>query len=257
MNGAEKILLCSDLDGTLLSSDSKLSDENRQAIKEFVQDGGKFCLATGRLPNHLLKYFDKSEFLCPVICCNGACIYDFANDKILYKCLLGNKIYQIMEYISHNKDHLQYAYYFADLKKYDIDLDKIADAQVENAYKIVLVMDTPDSAVELRDNLRKHFGTDYDFSRSWPVGVEILNANATKGKTVKRMKDILGDGRITICVGDNENDISMIKSADIGCAVENAVDELKAVADKVICSNDDHAIKYIVENILKMFTRNG
>jgi hydroxymethylpyrimidine pyrophosphatase-like HAD family hydrolase len=54
----------------------------------------------------------------------------------------------------------------------------------------------------------------------------------------------------TIAVGDSDNDMSMIKAAGLGLAVSNACDELKAIADKVICSNDEHNIKYIYENIL-------
>ena len=250
MNNYSNILLCSDLDGTLINSNGGLSYENRQAIKDLMQGGGKFCLATGRLPSHLLNFFEKSDLECPVICCNGACIYDFSSDKILYECHLGNKIGNVIEYIAENTNNVNAMYCFEDLQRHDLDIDKLRDSNISRAYKAVLVMDNPNSAIEMRNILNECFGADYSFSRSWSVGLEILNINATKGKTVQRIKDILGDDRVSVCVGDYENDISMIKMADIGCAVDNAVSELKAVADRIVCSNDDNAIRYILDNIL-------
>ena len=52
-----------------------------------------------------------------------------------------------------------------------------------------------------------------------------------------------------ICVGDFENDIDMVRDADIGYAVENAVDELKAVADRITVNVNDGAIAKIIEDI--------
>ena len=53
----------------------------------------------------------------------------------------------------------------------------------------------------------------------------------------------------TIAVGDNENDISMIKQAKIGVAVGNALDTVKAVADVITVTNNDHAIAKIIHDI--------
>ena len=250
MDKYSNILICSDLDGTLINSNGKLADENKQAIKSFTQGGGKFCLATGRLPEYLLNFFDKSDFSCPVICCNGACIYDFTENKILYECFLGKEIEKVLEYITDNKTNIEQAYFFKELKRCDADIHAIEKNEIINAHKMVLVMNNEVSAINMRDSLNLKFGDKFSFSRSWPVGVEILNINTTKGKTVKRLKGILGDNRISVCVGDYENDVSMIEMADIGCAVDNAVPELKAVDDRIVCSNDDNAIKYIIENIL-------
>ncbi len=251
MGKFSNILLCSDLDGTLVNSKGELSDKNRQAIKLFTDNGGKFCLATGRLPGHLLNFFDKDEFSCPVICCNGACIYDFSQDKILYEYKLGDEIGMVLDYIAANTTNIQQAYFFKDLMRYDADINNLNKTEIADAYKMVLVMSDESSAVNMRDSLTSEFGNAYNFSRSWPTGVEILNINTTKGRTVNRLKEILGDNRISVCVGDYENDISMIEMADIGCAVENAVPELKSVADSVICTNDEDAIAYIVEQVLK------
>ena len=66
------------------------------------------------------------------------------------------------------------------------------------------------------------------------------------------LADILGVDRAqTIAVGDSTNDMTMIKAAGLGLAMQNAVDELKQNADEVICDNNSNAIDYIVERYIK------
>jgi len=54
----------------------------------------------------------------------------------------------------------------------------------------------------------------------------------------------------TIAVGDSTNDMTMIQAAGLGLAMENAVPELKAAADAIICSNQEHGIDYILRNYI-------
>lgn len=70
-----------------------------------------------------------------------------------------------------------------------------------------------------------------------------------KGYSAHRVKEIVG-AKTLICVGDYVGDISMLKEADISYAVENAVDKLKAVADRVTVHAKDGAIARIIEDIL-------
>lgn len=254
MGKYDNVLICSDLDGTLLRSDGTLSDENREAIDRFCDEGGKFCISTGRLPSHLLKFFPKEFFKSPVICCNGACIYDYMEDRVLYSRPLSDKKHEIYNFLEKNSSHIIRTTIFVELKLNACEGFKenaawIKDTLCNTVYKMVLSIDSPEAAIELRDKLTQKFGEFFNFSRSWDTGVEILDISATKGHTINHLKNILGGSCTTICVGDYENDITMIQAADIGCAVKNAVPQLKEAADRIMCSNDEHAIKYIVENI--------
>ena len=79
---------------------------------------------------------------------------------------------------------------------------------------------------------------------------EILPKGASKGNLLPHLAAILGvDMSKTIAVGDYYNDVSMIRSAGVGVAVANAVDEAKAVADIVTVSNEESAIAKIVAMI--------
>ena len=66
------------------------------------------------------------------------------------------------------------------------------------------------------------------------------------------LADMLGvDIADTISIGDSDNDESMILAAGLGLAVSNAWDSLKAVANGVICSNDEHAVAYVLAHYLQ------
>lgn len=258
MGKYDKILLCSDLDGTLLTHTGTIPEKNMRAIEYFCSEGGRFCVSTGRLNDHLLQFFDKKLLSnCPIICCNGACIYDYATDKILYEKPLGAYAGKLAEFLFENCKNIIHTTIFTegpdkrDFASFQGCINEIQATICEPpVYKIVLVFDAEENALNLKAKLEQKFGEHFNIARSWPVGLEILNKNATKGDTVPVLKRILGDERISVCVGDYENDITMVQKADIGCAVANAVPALKAVADRIVCSNDEGAIDYIVNNVL-------
>jgi hydroxymethylpyrimidine pyrophosphatase-like HAD family hydrolase len=50
---------------------------------------------------------------------------------------------------------------------------------------------------------------------------------------------------------DSTNDMTMVQAAGLGLAMENAVPELKATADAVICTNEEHSIQYILKHYIE------
>ena len=92
----------------------------------------------------------------------------------------------------------------------------------------------------------------FDFIRSERTLYEILPKGVSKGTLLVRMAEHLQVpmGR-TVAVGDYFNDVSMLRAAGIGVAVENATPEAKAAADRITVSNNEHAIAKTVEEIEK------
>ena len=79
--------------------------------------------------------------------------------------------------------------------------------------------------------------------------IEVFHPNAGKGNALLRLASLLEiPVSETVSLGDTLNDISQIRAAGLGIAMGNAMDEVKAVADAVICRNDEHAIRYLLEN---------
>ena len=105
--------------------------------------------------------------------------------------------------------------------------------------------------LRLADCLAAHpRAADFDFIRSEAYLYEILPKGISKGTVLPRLASYLGiPMEKTIAVGDYNNDISMVKAAKLGIAVKNAVPELKAVANMVTVSNDEHAIAKVIYDI--------
>lgn len=84
------------------------------------------------------------------------------------------------------------------------------------------------------------------------LDINVKSINKSSGvKTLAKYLDIqLSD---VICIGDNENDIEMIKEVGVGVAMANSCDELLEVCDYVTTSNDDYGVakvinKYIIKS---------
>ena len=84
--------------------------------------------------------------------------------------------------------------------------------------------------------------------RSGEYWCEIMPRHANKAEAVLRLKEMLGCDRI-VCFGDGSNDMTMFRIADECYAMENADDELKAIATGVIGSNNDDGVaKWLLAN---------
>ena len=87
--------------------------------------------------------------------------------------------------------------------------------------------------------------------QSDPYNLEIVSKTAGKGNAVISLAEELGIPKeATIAVGDSHNDRTMLEMAGLSLAMKNAVPEMQAIADTVICDNNGHCAKYILENYL-------
>ena len=86
-----KWLLISDIDGTLNTKSFKLPENNKIAIKEFVNNGGKFTLCSGRNLQSLSIHYNKLGISTPAIFLNGAGIYDFKNNEMIYQNFISSE----------------------------------------------------------------------------------------------------------------------------------------------------------------------
>ena len=87
------------------------------------------------------------------------------------------------------------------------------------------------------------------FTRSQKFLVEFTAYGINKGDAVRKMCEKHGLKREEIiCMGDADNDISMIEYAGLGIAVQNAMDTTKAHADVIGVSNNHDAVAWVVDN---------
>ena len=243
-------LIVSDIDNTLLAN-GKLPSENVDAIQRFQAEGGRFTLCTGRSSNFLSTF----PFHCnaPVATINGTLLCDENGLPLVHMPLLADYRPVIRRILDSFPGILQADRYYED--HFDCwvratGTDPAVLFTDAACYKFFFVCDTEHTALSVMAYIKENYGEEYETNRSYPLGVEIHQKNSGKGACVRKMRKLLPDVHTVIAAGDYENDVTMLQEADIGCAVDNAIPAVKAVADRVICSSDECAIRYIVDTLI-------
>jgi Cof subfamily protein (haloacid dehalogenase superfamily) len=263
-------ILCSDLDGTLLNNDTQISQENLQAIEELIQKGVLFVPSTGRTFSELPDELKNNPSIRYMIYANGAVVFDREKNQRKVTGVSNQAVNQILDVLGEYEAHVtmryndnvyadkvhvgeeEFDYYnvceghrvvlraFAKYEENLLDFCRKAD-QVE---VVVAFFRHYDELVACREKLEKIEGLRITGVSEY--NLEIMNANAGKGNALYMLADMLGiDRTATISIGDSDNDASITQAAGLGLAVSNARASLKEVADKIICSNDEHAIAYV------------
>ncbi len=253
--------MCTDCDGTLTYEAGKVSKENVEAIRYFQEEGGLFTLATGRSPAFAKEFADMVDFNAPLITLGGTVLYDFYADKIIKEWTASREnAFLVFDHVRKNwGDVLQYwlnydennsvGYNPHEHQAGDNSLRELFDTLPERMNKM-LIFQPSDVTPFVQKDLKERFGDKFRFDTSWSEGIEVQSIKSGKGIAVDYMKKHLGKNiHTTIGVGDYENDINLLECADIGYAVGNAIDSVKAVADRVTVKNTEHALKAIIEDI--------
>lgn len=266
MKKFEGLLFCTDIDGTLYNSQKTVSKKNLDAIEYFKDEGGIFTFITGRTPSTAKGIYEIVKPNGPYGCFNGCAVYDGETEKFLFKKTLKENFINLVKAVDENLPEMgiqlntEKAVYF---NKYNPamvyfrehtglpDISCHYEEVIEPTIKVVFVhhdMAQMDALIQLLNNHPE--ASDFDFVRSEKHLYEILPKNVNKSVALREMTKILNiDIKNTVAAGDYNNDVMLIKEAGMGFAVENAVDEVKAVADYVTGSNDDHAIAKIIYGI--------
>ena len=244
------ILLCSDFDGTLFNGEY-IPEENMKAIKHFRENGGLFTLASGRNQQFLRPLFEGYSFGVPLINLNGAVIYDFDNDKVIterfMKGVTEELLYRILDEVE-GVCRFSFFQKSGGIREEKRRGDKIDPARLVDLYKFAVNIEgNSEDYIRGRDEIAKIM-KNHCIVRSYEDYSEVLEPESTKAPNTRALARLVGADTL-VCVGDYENDIEMIKEADIGYAVGNAIDDVKAVADRITVSVNDAAIARIIEEL--------
>ena len=266
MKKFEGMLLCTDLDGTLLQKNKEVSKENLDAIEYFKSEGGLFTFITGRMPYCADEFYEMLHPNAPVGCINGGGIYDHHEGKYLWRMHLPAEAIELVREVDEklpgigiqfntekaiyfNKDNLTMERF-----RRNTGMPNIACHYTEVKEPVLKVLfghHENEQILALQELLHNHPKAHlFDFIRSEHALYEILPKGASKGGALRKMAELLGiDPAKTIAVGDYNTDMSMLREAVLSFAVANAVDEAKAAADHITVSNNDGAIAAIIDQL--------
>ena len=268
MKKFEGVLICTDLDGTLLNDSRVISAENKEAIEYFKSEGGSFTFVTGRMPFYALDLYEKVRPNVPVGCVNGGGVYDFVSGKYIYTVELPKSVCELVRCVDNalpdvgiQVNTFQKVYFCKENKTMEgfrritgvSNLKCGYDEIEEPMAKIIFGCETESEIQAVISILSSHPRTgEFDYIRSEKTLFEILPKGVGKGNAVKNLAEYLGiDVARTVAIGDYNNDISMFKAAGISIAVNNATPDAKAAARFMTVSNNEHAVARVIYDIEK------
>lgn len=264
MFGKKLSYVLTDCDGTIINHDLSINQDTHKAIVNYQKKSGyRFSFVTGRLDVSSKKLIHDLKIQLPIISCNGALITDIQTGKILHADYLDKNICHDLFVQAHqlgldilvyepnamvgtlNSKRLETWRKHCQTipKKFQFniinysDLMAIAKAiQVGIVNPVELVFFHPDEKnKQVGYELFAKYDEHIDYVQSLPVISNVMSKGVNKLTGLKHWAKIVGvNWENIVTFGDNHNDIEMIENVKYGYAVDNAVDELKAVAYQVI-----------------------
>ena len=258
-------LLCSDIDGTLITSDHRVSKENLIAINYFKEEGGIFALATGRAPQSVNMFLNEVRSNAPMIVQNGAGIYDHSIQKYIWSDTLDTGVFDAVEYLYKNfpdagieintesEIYVSRENYYTEKHRQDEHLPYIIKhyTQIDERIMKILTSQEESYTYEMEKAMRNTpFYDKYKLVVSSANYFEVLKKGVNKGTALKELAKILNiDMSKTIAIGDNDNDVEMIEMANIGATVKNASEKALQCADMIVASNNESAIADLISRL--------
>ena len=262
-------LLCSDLDGTLLSTKSDVSKYTISQIGR-IKQYTRIILVSARMPNGMY-YIQRDLGILdqPIVCYNGALVLDGTKELLSVTIPLNvvRKIHEVCE--AYSTDLGLYAFDEWHVPKSSERVEKEIKYTKTNpvfqptqntleqwatkkrgTHKIML-MGTKSSSDALMPILQEKFGNEINLYRSNDTLIEIAPKSVSKLTAVQKLLqsgELLED---VIAFGDNFNDIEMLDKVGCGVAVANGREEVKQVANFITDSNVENGVaRYIEQHLL-------
>lgn len=259
-------ILISDFDGTFLRDDDTISSGNITAVKNFIKRGGIFVLSTGRMTAGVDHYLKNCGIKCLVSAFNGAEIVDLKDGKVLYKNAINNqtcvKVFELIESLKVDalgyfgdkiivRKGTKYKDFYCKKSGVDaIEVESLSKYYKDNGLDSckIHVLDDKEVIDNAFEPLKSTF-KDLEVVRSEDIRIDITLKGVSKGEACKFISNYYGvDIGDIIAVGDARNDISMLKTVGFPIVVENAYEDVKGFGKIIAPSNNDDAIKYIIDN---------
>jgi Cof subfamily protein (haloacid dehalogenase superfamily) len=268
-------LIAIDLDGTLLNDNNEVSKENLNAIAKLKDCGVYLAPCTGRSLAEILGTIKNNDSIRYIIYSNGAVVLDKLTQKTIKACISNQTALRLFEILSQYQVHYTIrANGNCYVEKDSVNPDSILFYNVIPAHEDVIknyateienfnnwknslddieVVSIFFHSLREKESCKQQLSMidEIVFVEACQSNLEILSKNASKSAGLARLSTLLGiEKNNVIGVGDSGNDIPMMQSAGMRLAVSNATKELKSVCDKIICSNNEHAVDYILNNFI-------
>lgn len=283
-------LIATDLDGTLLNSKHQVSSENENALRQAQRDGIEVVVSTGRAYFDVVSIFEPLGIKTWVISANGAVIHDPDGRLYHSETIDKKRAYDILSWLQSENYYYEVftdsAIYTPQNGRQllDVELDRFKSANPKADLSVLMqaaevqysqsgfaYIDTfqelfeEDKQIDFYNILGFSFfkekleagwqryqeDKDLTLVSSADHNFELSSKKASKGQALERLAKRLNiPMKETAAVGDSLNDRSMLEAAGKGVAMGNAREDIKAIADAVTLTNDEHGVAHMIRHLL-------
>ena len=266
------ILLTVDYDRTLTATDSTIPERNLEAIRYFMENGGAFTVNTGRSLPMTRVFRDKVPVNAPLLLYNGSAAYDLAERQLLQPHLIRLDLWQTVREALADYPHLTVevqgidAHYnftpnplfdrFSEnnncahaMAEMDSDIGPFLKFSFYGPFRNCTVAGLYEATEEERrimdeaeEKLRETYGETCEVFRAAPKIIDVHAKGVSKARAARELQKTLGR-KWLVCVGDGENDVSMLDEADFAFCPGDAI-----VADRYenLCDCGDGAVADVI-----------
>lgn len=243
-------LVVTDVDGTIVPKDEILRPQMAELAQRLRQSGVIYTIATGRVESQVAGYLQQLGLEdTPYIACNGGVILRGGQVLSRLTVPLGplRQVVAVAEALEmsvlYSVDGVERACRATDYvlqQQWDFDryhqVEPFTQAMWENLSidKIVFMAKVRDGSLDAVEALCRRLPEEYGYKRYANKALEVLHRDSTKEKGLERLAGMLGiPMEQVMAVGDDLNDLGMLRAAGIGVAVGNAQPPAKEAADYV------------------------
>ena len=244
-------IIVSDFDGTIFRVSKGYDKKSVDKLHKYSALGGLFTIATGRALPSIMLYHKDLPINAPVICGNGAVIYDINNEKVVYSKHFEVSINEFITrtislfpqlscevFNTYDINCVNFNdYTIKHLDREGIKYNKISINEItNNAYKILFIGEIED--IDVLEEYYKNNPLDKTYCvRTQPDFLEIMPVGVSKAIAIEIVRNNLDIPKENVyTIGDYDNDIEMIDAYPNGSCVGSAKDNVKKYA-KIITSD--------------------
>ena len=267
------VLIASDFDNTLIYTEDALrrglpvpplSEANRRALEYFMAEGGRFAVSTGRAPPAFMKYADQVPANAPAVVCNGAALYDFEAGEYLEMAMLEGEVRQRGQLMldrfpqlaveAYHIENVIHAVHPNEITRSHERITKVGTEVKDSLLEVPLplgklLFEADDETLEQVKAImeEKGWAEDYELIFSGHNLLEMTARGANKGYMVRRLAERLGISMEHVyCVGDQANDISMLRVAATGFAPANCSEAVRACGAVMVADAREDALADVI-----------
>ncbi|HHL0684328.1 TPA: Cof-type HAD-IIB family hydrolase [Streptococcus agalactiae] len=246
-------LIFSDIDGTLINSNFKVTPKTRQGIKQIVAQGATFVPISARMPEAITPIMEQIGIDSYIISYNGALIQDMQQKTIASHTMDGQVALQVCSYVSKHYSKIAWnvyryhEWYSCDKENEWVQKEEeivglqskemsLMELEKQDRIHKLLLMGEPSLMGELENTLKAQY-PHLSIAQSAPYFIEIMAPGIEKGKSAKTLAD-------SIAFGDNYNDLNLLEIVGKGFVMANAPKDLQERIGNVTQDNDNDGIYY-------------